>query len=35
LPRLLATAPVHGLTMGTRNVGDFRERGVPVYDPYE
>lgn len=32
---LLATASVHGLTMVTRNVDDFRERGVPVYNPYE
>jgi hypothetical protein len=32
---LLATAKVHGLTMVTRNVDDFRERGVRVYNPNE
>jgi toxin FitB len=31
---LLATAQVHGLTMVARNVDDFRDRGVPVHDPY-
>ena len=31
---LLATAQVHGLTMVTRNVADFSDRGVPVLDPY-
>lgn len=31
---LLATARVHGLTVVTRNVGDFAERGVPVLNPY-
>ena len=31
---LLATAQVHGLTVVTRNVNDFSERGVPLYNPY-
>ena len=31
---LLATAEVHGLTLVTRNVGDFRDRGLPVENPY-
>ena len=31
---LLATARVHGLTLVTRNVGDFQGRGVAVENPY-
>ena len=31
---LLATAQVHGLTVVTRNVDDFVQRGVPVENPY-
>jgi predicted nucleic acid-binding protein len=31
---LLATAQVHSLTMVTRNIGDFVDRGVPVLNPY-
>jgi GGDEF domain-containing protein len=31
---LLATAKVHALTMVTRNVSDFAERGVHVHNPY-
>ena len=30
---LAATARVHGLTVVTRNVRDFRDCGVPVVDP--
>ena len=31
---LAATALVHGLTLVTRNVRDFRGRGVPLLDPF-
>lgn len=31
---LLATAAVHGLTIVTRNVRDFEDRGVPVHNPW-
>jgi toxin FitB len=31
---LAATARVHGLTVVTRNVRDFRECGVPLVDPF-
>ena len=31
---LLATAAVHGMSIVTRNVGDFAERGVPLINPY-
>ena len=31
---IAATALVHGLTVVTRNVGDFEEAGVPVLDPF-
>lgn len=31
---LLATAEVHGLTVVTRNIEDFRDRGIPVENPY-
>lgn len=31
---LLATASVHGLTIVTRNEGDFLDRGVPVLNPW-
>jgi hypothetical protein len=32
---IAATALVHGLTVSTRNVADFRAAGVPVVDPFE
>ena len=32
---IAATALAHGLTVVTRNVGDFRPFGVPVLDPFE
>ncbi len=31
---LAATARCHGLTIATRNVGDFRHCGVPVINPW-
>lgn len=31
---ILATAKAHGLTLVTRNVGDFERRGVMVENPY-
>lgn len=31
---LLATARVHDLTLVTRNVGDFTDRGVPIHNPW-
>jgi predicted nucleic acid-binding protein len=31
---IAATALVHGLTLATRNVGDFRKAGVRVVDPF-
>jgi toxin FitB len=31
---IAATALVHGLTVATRNVGDFAPMGVPVLDPW-
>jgi toxin FitB len=31
---IAAAALVHGLTVATRNVGDFRRAGVPVADPF-
>lgn len=31
---LAATALVHGLVVVTRNVRDFRGRGVPLLDPF-
>ena len=30
-----ATAAVHGLTVVTRNVRDFRQLGVRVLDPFD
>ena len=32
---IAATALAHGLTVATRNVGDFRNAGVPVENPFE
>ena len=32
---IAATALVHGLTMATRNAGDFEKTGVVVVDPWE
>ncbi|MDE0220248.1 MAG: type II toxin-antitoxin system VapC family toxin [Spirochaetaceae bacterium] len=32
---IAATAEVHGLTVVTRNAGDFRTLGVSVLDPFE
>jgi predicted nucleic acid-binding protein len=32
---IAATALVHGLTVATRNVGDFEKLGVPSHDPWE
>ncbi|MQX36910.1 type II toxin-antitoxin system VapC family toxin [Roseospira navarrensis] len=31
---IAATALVHGMTVVTRNVGDFRETGVPFLNPW-
>jgi predicted nucleic acid-binding protein len=31
---IAATALTHGLTVATRNVGDFRQAGVPVVNPF-
>jgi predicted nucleic acid-binding protein len=31
---LAATAEVHGLTLVTRNVGDFEAWGGPIFDPW-
>ena len=31
---IAATALVHGLTVATRNVPDFRHAGVKVFDPF-
>ena len=31
---IAATAFVHGLTVVTRNVGDFRDTGVARFDPW-
>lgn len=31
---ILATAKCHGLTVATRNVGNYAGRGVPVFDPF-
>jgi len=32
---IAATALVHGLTVVTRNVGDFKRSGVPVLNPFK
>jgi predicted nucleic acid-binding protein len=32
---IAATALVHGLTVVTRNVGDFRSSGVALINPWE
>lgn len=31
---IAATALAHGLTVATRNVGDFKKAGVPVINPF-
>lgn len=31
---ILATAASQGLGLATRNLADFRGRGVPLYDPF-
>jgi hypothetical protein len=31
---IAATALTHGLTVATRNVGDFKKAGVPVVNPF-
>jgi predicted nucleic acid-binding protein len=31
---LAATAFAHGLTLATRNIRDFRELGVALFDPW-
>jgi predicted nucleic acid-binding protein len=31
---IAATALVHGLTIATRNVGDFEKLGVPTLNPW-
>jgi len=31
---IAATARVHGLTVGTRNLADFKAFGVPLLDPF-
>ncbi len=33
--KLKARAQVHGLTVATRNAGDFEKTGVDVVDPWE
>jgi len=32
---IAATALVHGMTVVTRNVGDFRETGAPLLNPWQ
>ena len=32
---IAATAQVHGLTIATRNVSDFRALGFEVFNPFE
>jgi predicted nucleic acid-binding protein len=32
---IAATAKVHGLTVVTRNVADFRHFNVPLFNPFE
>ena len=32
---IAATALVHGMTVVTRNVGDFNETGVDIFNPWE
>ena len=32
---IAATARVHRLTVATRNVRDFRELGVELFDPFD
>ncbi|WP_156959433.1 hypothetical protein [Nocardia sp. BMG51109] len=31
---IAATAPVHGMTVVTRNAGDFEATGVPIVNPW-
>ena len=32
---IAATAKVHGLTVVTRNTGDFKSFGVPLFNPFK
>jgi predicted nucleic acid-binding protein len=32
---IAATALVHGMTLVTRNVGDFEPMGVPLFNPWQ
>ena len=32
---IAATARIHGLTVATRNVADFKSFGVPLFNPFE
>ena len=32
---IVATAKVHGLTVATRNVADFKSFGVPLVNPFK
>jgi hypothetical protein len=32
---IVATARIHGLTVATRNVADFKSFGVPLFNPFE
>jgi predicted nucleic acid-binding protein len=32
---IAATARLHGLTVATRNIDDFKRCGVPVVNPFE
>jgi predicted nucleic acid-binding protein len=32
---IVATAAVHDCGLATRNIADFRNLGVPLYDPFQ
>jgi len=32
---IAATAEIHGLTVATRNIADFKSFGVPLFNPFE